>query len=69
MAILVRVDRDYGDIVYLKTDPDQYPRQVIGVKVGADGGVFIQVISETEVSYHYECELSDEKDIMMTTKN
>jgi len=69
MAITVRTQYDFGQIVYLKTDPDQYPRQIIAVKASADGGVLIQLISETDVSYHYECELADEKDVMMTMKS
>ena len=69
MSITVRANYDFGQTVYLKTDPDQYPRQIIGVKATADGGMLIQLISETDVSYHYECELSEDKDVMMAMKS
>jgi hypothetical protein len=69
MATIIRSEFNFGQVVYLKTDTEQYPRQVIGVKGTADGGILIHLISETESSLHYECEISEEPDIMMSSKH
>jgi hypothetical protein len=69
MGIVVRCKYNYGQIVYIKTDTAQDPRQVIGVQGTADGGMLIRVTIDGESSWHYECELSDEKDIMLAMNN
>lgn len=69
MAITVRCKLDFGQIVYIKTDTYQYPRQVIGVQATADGGMLIKVTIDGEATWHYECEVSEEKDIMLSMNN
>lgn len=69
MGIVVRCKFDYGQVVYVKTDIDQDPRQVIGVQGTADGGMLIKLTIDGEPSWHYECEISEEKDIMLTMNN
>ena len=69
MAIIVRSKFDYGQLVYIKTDIQQDARQVIGVQGTADGGILIKLTIDGDVSWHYECEISEDKDIMMITSN
>lgn len=69
MGIVIRCQYDYGQIVYIKTDLAQDPRQIIGVQGTADGGILIKVTTDGEVSWHYECEISDEKDIVLAMNN
>lgn len=69
MAITVRCNLDFGQIVYVRTDVDQYPRQVIGVQATADGGTLIKVTTDGESTWHYECEISEEKDILLSMNN
>jgi hypothetical protein len=69
MAIIVKCNLDFGQIVYVKTDISQDPRQVIGVQATADGGKLIKLSTDGEISWHYECEISEEKDILMVTSN
>jgi hypothetical protein len=69
MGIIVRCKFDYGQVVYVKTDTAQDPRQVIGVQGTADGGMLINLTIDGEASWHYECEITEEKDIMLTMNN
>lgn len=69
MGIVVRTKYDYGQIVFVKTDIDQYPRQVIGVQGTADGGLLIKLSTDGDISWHYECEISEEKDILLAIDN
>jgi hypothetical protein len=69
MGIVVRCRFDYGQIVYVKTDIAQDPRQVIGVQGTADGGMLIKLSTDGNASWHYECEISDEKDILLAIDN
>ncbi len=69
MAITVRCKFDYGQVVYVKTDIDQDPRQVIGVQGTADGGMLIKLTIDGNASWHYECEITEEKDIMLAINN
>ena len=54
-------DFDLGEIVYLKTDPDQQPRMVTEVSFWLSGGVGYQLSCGTSISSHYALELSREK--------
>jgi len=69
MPIIVRCKYDYGQIVYVRTDIDQYPRQIIGVQGTADGGMLIKLSTDGDISWHYDCELSSEKDLMLSLNN
>lgn len=55
---------DLKGIVYLLTDTDQYPRMIVGVKVCVDGALLYQVVCGTSETWHYEVELSAEKDLI-----
>lgn len=69
MAITVRCNLDFGQVVYLRTDLDQVGRQVIGVQATADGGTLIKLTFDTDISWHYECEISEERDMVLATSN
>lgn len=59
---------DLGDIVYLKTDPDQKKRMVIQISIRVTGIIY-EVNCADRSSWHYEMELSNSKDVLMTTTN
>lgn len=65
MPILIRSKYDFGQIVYVKTDTNQDPRQIIGVQGTADGGILIKLTTASDVTWHYECEISEEKDTLL----
>lgn len=55
----------YGlaELVYLITDTNQKERMVTGVKFNLSGVIYT-LAHGTEESYHYEAEISKEKDIL-----
>jgi hypothetical protein len=69
MAIVVKSNLNYGQIVFIKTDTHQDPRQVIGIEGTADGGLLIKLSMDGEVGWFYECEISIDKDVMLATSN
>ena len=52
-----------GQLVYLITDDEQKERMVTGVKFNLNGHVYT-LQKGTEESYHYEQEISKDKDIL-----
>lgn len=56
------LDNQYqlGDLVYLKTDPDNHKRMVSAIKVGLDGGIIYTLSMGTQETLHYELEISGE---------
>lgn len=69
MGVLIRCKYDFGQIVYVKTDIAQDPRQIIGVQGTADGGMLIKLSTDGDISWHYECEISDERDMILKMDN
>jgi len=69
MPILIRCRLDFGQIVYVKTDIAQDPRQVIGVQGTADGGMLIKLSTDGDVTWHYECEISEDRDTVLAMTN
>lgn len=67
MILNVKSDYEYGDIVYIKTDPNQYPRQVVCLLFNPTGIVQYGVQSCTYISYHYGFELTIEKDVVLAS--
>lgn len=57
---------DIGDIVYLKTDRDQCERIVVGICQNANS-VMYEVKKETTNAWHYEFEMTLEKNVAMAT--
>ena len=54
----------FSDIVYLKTDTDQTPRQVLQVSASPPNSVQYQLGQGDRASWHYELEISREKDLI-----
>ena len=54
-----------GQVVYLKTDTDQKERIVTGIDVRI-GHLLYQVCLMENTSYHYDYELSSERDTLRT---
>jgi len=50
----------HGSLVYLKTDIDQFQRQVLRVITLPGGTVMYEVALGLEQSAHFECELTTE---------
>lgn len=60
---------ELNQIVYLKTDKDQNPRIITQITACANGGIRYCLQCGTQDSHHYESELSDTKDVLITTTN
>jgi len=59
-----------GNYVYLKTDVDQYKRIVTGYTVRDSSEKVVYLLSlGTDETSHYECEISNEEDIIIKTSN
>ena len=55
---------NFGDRVYLKTDPEQLERMVTGIIVVSKTHFQYYVSYITNESRHYQCELTDNIDIV-----
>lgn len=58
-----------GAKVFLKTDVNQYPRLITAVRFLAGGSICYDLVQELEASVHNECELSEERDVILATTN
>jgi hypothetical protein len=67
--MIINNEYSMGEIVYLITDKEQSPRQIISITIGANDAILYRVMSGTIDTYHFEVELSRVKDIMLTTTN
>lgn len=54
----------FGDIVFLKTDPEQLERIVTGIMLRPSGAVLYDLSCGMHSSYHYEFEISGDKDLL-----
>lgn len=54
-----------GDIVYLKTDSDQKRRMVGKISVSQMGLIYL-LMCGTDATEHYEIEITNEKEILVT---
>lgn len=59
---------EIGDVVYLKTDRDQYERIITGIKI-LPIGIIYRVSLGVGENDHYEIELTAEKNVLITTTN
>lgn len=57
-----------GDMVYLKTDVNQSERIIVGVIFREGSQQYILGFGESE-SWHYECEISMDRDVVKATSN
>lgn len=67
--MLINNNFEMGQIVYLKTDTLQLPRIIVAIQVTADGGLLYRLCQGIEVDWHYEVEMSAEKDVILTSTN
>ena len=58
MIINIDVPFAFGQIVYLKTDIEQLPRQLIAVKVSADNSINVCLTQGEDVDWHFLVEIS-----------
>jgi len=56
-------------IVYLKTDKEQKPRLVTGIQLRPNNSVTYGLTEETNETWHYGFEISNDRDIIMATCN
>lgn len=59
---------DFGDIVYLKTDPDQLERIVTGFSIKLNS-ICYNLNHATTESWHWDFEITKDRDILKTTTN
>ena len=59
---------DFGDIVFLKTDPDQLERQITGY-IMRPNSIAYELSCGVETSIHYGFEISREIDILKKVKS
>lgn len=55
----------HGDVVFLITDPEQQPAIVVSIEIYKIGEIMYKINRGTVSSYHYEFELSTEKNILI----
>ena len=60
---------EIGHTVYIKTDPDQMERIITEVKLKPNGTIMYEVSCDTISSFHYDFELSTERNIVKLTTN
>ena len=66
---MIVIDNKYEmkQIVYLKTDPDQFRRVIVGIRVCAEGAILYQLCCGPAESWHYDFEISDGQDVLIKT--
>ncbi len=57
-----------GQTVYLRTDADQLERLVTGINI-RPGGISYALASGTNESYHYDFEITLDRDIIKATSS
>jgi hypothetical protein len=57
---------NFGDVVYLKTDPDQLPRMISDIKFSPDCHTIYFLACGTICTEHYELEISESKNKLMS---
>lgn len=54
-------DYSIGNLVYLKTDPEQKERIVIEITI-SEGSISYNLACGVNSSWHFSCEIAEEKD-------
>ena len=64
----MRIDNKFSisDFVYLVTDPDQKKRIVTSIQI-LEKSLMYRVVFETHETWHYEFELSSERNVILAT--
>lgn len=64
-TIILNVEFEQGEIVYLRTDQEQLPRLIMGYRLQNNSRTLLyDVMCGTLQSCHYECELTREKNLI-----
>lgn len=66
--MVIENEFELQQVVYLKTDPDQYARIVLGIEVCPYGDLLYRLQQGSNSSQHYGLEISAEKDLCMDNK-
>lgn len=69
--VFMRIDNKFQlkETIFLKTDQDQLPRLIVAIKVLPENGILYEVCTKTSCSYHYDFEMSNERDVLLATTN
>ena len=65
--IVVNNKFNINQIVYLKTDMEQFHRIVTGITIRPNDTLVYAISCGSEESTHYEFEISEERDVLITT--
>lgn len=68
MSMLIDLDFNIAQEVYLKTDSDQKKRLVIGIVI-RDRSIMYDLACGDRSSWHYDFEITSDKDVLITTNN
>ena len=61
----INVDFNLGDLVFLKTDPDQKQRMITKISITPDG-IYYNLNCGVEESPHYSIEITSDRDWNIT---
>lgn len=64
--IVIENSFEMGSMIFLKTDPDQRQRQITQIAVGVNGSIRYCIACGNSESWHFEAELTVEKNILVT---
>lgn len=62
-------DYNIGEVVFLKTDKEQSERIVVMIQVFGPNDISYELRCGTSSSIHFGCEITREKDILLTLTN
>jgi hypothetical protein len=57
----MRFEHQCGELVYLKTDPEQNPMMVTGILIRPSNVILYMLALGSNESSHFECEVSKDK--------
>lgn len=64
----MKTNYNIGDEVYLKTDTDQIQRLIVGIWI-TQNSVKYEVACSISTSWHFDFEMSREKDVLLSITN
>lgn len=67
--ITIEIEFYFGDMVYIKSDPEQRVRQVTDIEIKPSGLVMYHLSCGPESSPHYDFELTKDRNILLTSNN
>lgn len=61
-----KIKHNIGDVVFLKTDSEQFDRIITGIMLHPQNAVTYRLSCGTIETWHYDIEISDEIDVLKT---